>query len=214
MAASAKPRQVLECLNLIGKESHIEKLKSNEGCRMSVITMLTAQIAKRNIVPNIDLVRAGMNGLLACQGIDEEIYGLLKEFMQICLFPQSDYQKIFNKDNPNNDSKDSMSPIEIYKEEFEHPIKCRLGLELMYESYKINIRKYRKSVPFMDMIALTGFSHLEVALEGLNTHYCDLLITFMSILSESNLTRVGQNNTRSSHIIAKSTKVSFTDWLP
>ena len=86
MAASAKPRQVLECLNLIGKPSHIEKLKSNEGCRISVITMLTAQISKRNIIPNLDLVRAGMNGLLACQGIDEEIYRLLKEFMQICYF--------------------------------------------------------------------------------------------------------------------------------
>ena len=60
----------------------------------------------------------------------------------------------------------------------------------------------------MDMISLTGFSHLEVTLEGLNSHHCDLLITFMSILSKSNLTRMGQNNTRSSHIIAKSTKVS------
>ena len=210
MAASAKPRQVLECLNLIGESSHIEKLKSNEGCRMSVITMLTAQISKRNIIPNVDLVRAGMNGLLACQGIDEEIYRLLKEFMQICLFPQSDYQKIFNpdqwkKENPNDSNE---NPLEVYKDEFRHPIKCRLGLELMYESYKINIRKYRKSVPFMDMIALTGFSHLAVTLEGLNTHYCDLLITFLSILAESNLTRVGQNNTRSSHIIANSTKVS------
>ena len=78
----------------------------------------------------------------------------------------------------------------------------------MYESYKINIRTYHRGVPFMDMISLTGFSHLEVTLEGLNAHHCDLLITFMSILSKSNLTRMGQNNTRSSHIIAKSTKVS------
>ena len=92
MAASAKPRQVLECLSLIGKQSHIEKLKTNEGCRMSVITMLKAQITKRNIIPNEDLVHAGMNSLLACEEIDEEIYGLLKEFMQICLFPQVDFK--------------------------------------------------------------------------------------------------------------------------
>ena len=78
MAASAKPRQVLECLNLIGKPSHIEKLKSNEGCRMSVITMLTAQISKRNI--------ANLNWfVIQIHNFDNVINALFQDIRIFCL---------------------------------------------------------------------------------------------------------------------------------
>ena len=214
MAASAKSRQVSECLALLNSPLKIQKLKTDTSCRESVITMLETKVQKPllSMASDADILNHSLNAIIASEIVDQEIHALLLRFLQATYFPAESYKKIFHplqcknvSDSEPDLKRPKFSTFMDHSHLLSHPKRCKIMANAMYQAYKSELKNQKLSVPFMDLLKLTGLTHLDT-LPDITLDHLNLLNDFAMIFAECELTRVGNIRARSSQIFAKATQ--------